>query len=72
MKGKDIALKYVNFGGPEWASMKAYLQDQRDTRVKQLIAEESHDKSNRLRGQIEAIDLFLRLELTADNARRQP
>ena len=57
--------QYVNFGGPEWAAMKQWLTEQKETKIGLLLAEESHDKSNQLRGAIYMINQLLRLEEAA-------
>lgn len=62
--------KVLNFHGPEWSTLKLYLEEQRNLKVRQLIGSSDHDASQKLRGTIEFIELLLRQEEAALRAAR--
>lgn len=55
----------LNFHSPEWTVMKAYLLEQKEVKVRQLIGSKDHDESNVLRGDIKRIELLLQAEKEA-------
>lgn len=65
----DLA-KTLNYYGPEWAVMKAFLQEQRELKVRQLVGAADHDRSNVLRGEIKVIEHLLATEEAAHRAAR--
>lgn len=63
-------VKSLNYYGPEWAVMKAYLKEQRELKVRQLIGCPDHDRSNVLRGELKVIEYLLTTEEAALKAAR--
>jgi hypothetical protein len=62
----------LNYHGPEWAVMRAYLKELRELRVKQLIGPIDHDKSNLIRGELRLIETLLITEDAALRAAQGP
>jgi len=58
----------MNYHGPDWAEMKAYLEEQSATAVKELINPETDSrKVENLRGKLQFISHLLSLELRSAN-----
>lgn len=58
-------LQYVDFNGPTWKTIKGWLEEKKKTKTDLLIAAESHDTSNKIRGSLQFINEILALEKAA-------
>ncbi len=58
----------IAFQGRDWMLLKHYLQQQQATKISMLLSEESHDKSNKIRGSLQVIQQILALEDAAQRA----
>lgn len=63
--------KEVYYDSQDWLKIKSYLEEQKASKVRQLIGSETHDHSNELRGAIKFIDSLLRAEEAARKAATQ-
>lgn len=61
MKPED----YINFHGPEWAVLKAWLMTKQETQMGILTSDITHDTSNKIRGSLALIREILALEKAA-------
>lgn len=57
--------KSINFGSHEWRIIRAWIEQQRETKIRMLVGTDTHDKSQELRGAIKFIETMLSLEKTA-------
>lgn len=62
----------LNYHGPDWAVMRAFLKEHKELRVKQLIGSIDHDKSNLIRGELRLIETLLITEDAALRAAQGP
>lgn len=60
--------KSFNFRSNEWATLRAWLVQTRETKVDLLIGSKSHEASLELQGAIKQIDMLLQIEKAALNA----
>ena len=63
--------EFINFNGPEWNVLRIYLKEMQDRKTAMLIAENSHDESNKIRGAIIVIRELLRLETAAKGPQKE-
>lgn len=61
-------MEYVNFNGPEWGAIKAWLLKTREGKVNSLIGAKTQEDSDKYRGAIGMIDQILRLDTAAHRA----
>lgn len=57
--------QYIDVNSPTWKIIKLWLEDKKVIKTDLLIAEDSHDKSNRIRGSLQFINEILALEKAA-------
>lgn len=55
-------LSHIQFEGATWRAFKSHLEKMKENKIRLLVSEDSHDKSNRIRGAIEVIDQLLALD----------
>lgn len=61
----------MSMHSPEWAGLKKWLTREKELLVQKLIKEDSHDKSQELRGAIKLVDQLLAVEKDAAIAASQ-
>lgn len=60
----------INFYSQDWKTFKLWLLEQKESNTGLLIAADTQDKSNRIRGSLQFINTILALETAAYNAAR--
>lgn len=60
--------EHINFHGRDWAALKMWLEQVKEKKIGLLVIEESHDKSNKIRGSLQLITELLALEKAANSA----
>lgn len=63
--------QYIDFNGETWRAIAAWAKQSQELKVKMLIGESSHDKSNQIRGSLSMIGELLALERAAKQAANQ-
>lgn len=58
--------EHIMFAGRDWVVIKAFLLEQRDTKIGMLVSAVDHDKSNQIRGALAMIQTLLALENAAN------
>lgn len=58
--------EYINFHGPDWNTLKLYLEQQKQYQLDKLVAADSHDASQKIRGMLLMIKQILALESAAN------
>lgn len=57
--------QHLDVNSPAWKAFKLWLNEKRETKTNLLIAESTHDQSNRIRGSLQFISEILALEQAA-------
>lgn len=57
----------LNFSSREWAVLKAWVEQQKESKVKLLINADTQSKSDQIRGALQFITQFLALESAANS-----
>lgn len=58
----------INFHGPEWKTLKLWLEQKQQQKTEMLVSAKDHDSSNQLRGAITFIKELLAQERAAAQA----
>jgi len=56
---------HLNFYGTDWTAIKTYLEQVKENKIGLLVASNSHDQSNQIRGALSLIQQLLALESAA-------
>ncbi len=54
--------EHIQFEGATWKALKHHLELMKQNKIRLLVSEETHDKSNRIRGAIEVLDSLLAMD----------
>jgi hypothetical protein len=60
--------EYINFNGPEWAVLKAWLENKQEVQLGILVSDVAPDQANKIRGALGLIREILALEKAAVQA----
>lgn len=60
--------QYIDFNSETWRAVAAWADQTQQLKVKMLIGEPTHDKSNQIRGSLSMIGELLALEKAAKQA----
>lgn len=55
-------LEHIQFDGATWKALKHHLELVKQNKVRLLVAAETHDESNRIRGAIQLLDQLVALD----------
>lgn len=59
---------YINFNGQDWNALKMWAERKKEIKIGLLVQADSHDKSNKIRGELSFITELLALEHAARKA----
>lgn len=60
--------KHLDVHSPTWKIIKLWLEDKKEVKINLLIAADTHDKSNQIRGSLQFINEILALEKAATSS----